>query len=395
MSLGKNNIISVSWGDHLTAGKGDGLLTTVELLRKRMKIWRDELGVTALQWRHQRDQHTEGVFTAAPGADMTDQIKSQLQIEWDDFTVVPRIAHELGLKSFVYATIYDEGRPLMSEKEREVSYHNKGHGQHRAWQSHITIENPEYLLTDRALQKRHWGVMSMAYPEVRNHLLERLLKLINGYEFDGLFICFRSQSRPPDFADEFGFNQPIRDEFLSRYGQDIWVDEFDKGLWRDLQGEYLSQFVESVSEGVRSLGKEFSIGCARGDVLGHPLGNVSLQWRDWVNKRVVDQLVINQNSAVCPSMWIDLWPMHRGGGYIQDYTSGEGMQQLGEQLTNEYLPVIKGKSTELYVARQWSNPDVEEEARISGHDAVSGIVYSSFRYDNSHLIAEHEGDWVF
>ena len=38
---------------------------------------------------------------------------------------------------------------------------------------------------------------------------------------------------------------------------------------------------------------------------------------------------------------------------------------------------------------------MEEEARISGDDAVSGIVYSSFRYDNSHLIAEHEGDWVF
>ena len=80
---------------------------------------------------------------------------------------------------------------------------------------------------------------------------------------------------------------------------------------------------------------------------------------------------------------------------MQDYTSGEGMQQLGEQLTDEYWPVIKGNSTELYVARQWSNPDVNEEAYISGHDAVSGLVYSSFRYDNSHLIAEHKGDWVF
>jgi len=56
--------------------------------------------------------------------------------------------------------------------------------------------------------------------------------------FDGLFVCLRSQSRPADFADQFGFNQPIRDEYLKRYGRDIWIEDFDIARGRNLKGEY-------------------------------------------------------------------------------------------------------------------------------------------------------------
>ena len=38
------NIVSVSWGDHLSFGEGDGRLDTPEKLRRRMPVWRDELG---------------------------------------------------------------------------------------------------------------------------------------------------------------------------------------------------------------------------------------------------------------------------------------------------------------------------------------------------------------
>ena len=48
------NIISVSWGDHLTFGVGDGVLDNVDSLKRRMEVWRDELGAGSLHWRQQR-----------------------------------------------------------------------------------------------------------------------------------------------------------------------------------------------------------------------------------------------------------------------------------------------------------------------------------------------------
>jgi hypothetical protein len=69
--------------------------------------------------------------------------------------------------------------------------------------------------------------------------------------FDGLFVCLRSQSRPADFADQFGFNQPVRDEFLKRYGRDIWVQGFGVRRWRDLLGEYLTVFLMELKDSLK------------------------------------------------------------------------------------------------------------------------------------------------
>ena len=57
MTLGHGrNIASVSWGDHLTFGEADGLLDTPDKLRRRLEVWRDELGTGTLHWRHGRGQ---------------------------------------------------------------------------------------------------------------------------------------------------------------------------------------------------------------------------------------------------------------------------------------------------------------------------------------------------
>ncbi len=385
------NIISVSWGDHLTFGVGDGVLDNVDSLKRRMEVWREELGAGSLHWRQQRTRR-DGKSTSAPGSDQG--AKLMTNIEWDDFEVVPRLSHEMGMPVYLYVPIFDEGRPLADEAERNVSFHNRGHGRDHSWQSRFTVEHPEYLTVDRSREKRQWGVLSLAYPEVRDHLCERFSNLLEGYGFDGLFVCLRSQSKPGEFADEFGFNQPVRDEYLRRYGRDIWTDDFDVGLWRDLQGEYLTAFVAQLREVTKASGHKLGIGCARGDIIGQPLGNALLQWREWLERDLVDQLVVNQSSAQCPSMWIQLWPMHRGGGYVQDYVSGHSMAPLEQQLTEEYGPALAGKPAELYVARQWSERSPSEEQALLDHPAVSGLVYSSFRFDNAEHIGAHRGDRV-
>jgi hypothetical protein len=384
-----SNIISVSWGDHLVFGEGDGRLDTPDAVARRMKVWREELNASTIHWRVPRSQ-LDGQFFFAKEHPST--MAAREQVDWDYRQVVPTLAHRLGMRVYLYVSIFDEGWPLAPKREREKSYHNAMHGQHGSWQSHFSRLNPKYTLADRA-GNRQWGVMSLAYMVVRAFFRERFESLLWDTRFDGLFVCLRSQSKPPSFADQFGFNEPIRREFKRRYGQDILNGEFDTQAWNDLQGEFLTVFLHNLHEDLKARGLRLGVGVPRGNILGPPLGNVTLPWWEWVVLGLVDELIIGQNSCKCPSMGHDLWPMHRGFGYVQNYLDGYNMPPLMEQLAEMYGPYFTNDHTSnLFVARQWDRPDKDEDAALLQQPGVSGLVFSSFQHD--HPGATERRDWV-
>jgi len=382
------NIVSVSWGDHLVFGEGDGRIDSPDALQRRMEHWRDDLGATIIHWRHLR-MRVEGHFYSARGRQHPILAHSS-DVDWNDFEVVPRLANEVGLRAYLYVSLFDDGWPLAPKKLREVSYHNAMHGQHVSWQSAFSRQHPEYAVVDRA-GRRQWGVLSLAYPEVRTEFCKRFLRLLAGYKFTGLFVCLRSQSRPAEFADQYGFNEPVRRNYLARYGRDICAEDFDLQDWRNLLGEYLTMFLSELRESLRPRRLRLAVGIARGDVLGPPLGNTTLQWREWVKRGLIDELVVNQNSSQCPSMWHQLWPMHRGYGYLQNYLDGYNLPSLLEHMSSTYAPIFAEQPAELYVARQWDERSEDEEAVLLTNPAVKGLVFSSFRFDNPEAVAR--GDW--
>ena len=389
MGTEPSNVVSVSWGDHLNFGGGDGRLATLEALQRRMTSWRDDLNAAILHWRIIR-AYIKGHYYVAKG--LKHPFRSQdSNLGWNFFQVVPHLAHSFGIKAYLYVSLFDEGWPLLPKKVREVSYHNAMHFQHISWQSTFSRENPEYGLTDRTGQQRQWGVLCLAYPEVRSHFCRRFVNLLENTEFDGLFVCLRSQSRPADFADQFGFNQPVRQDYLARYGRDICSKDFDLQQWRDLLGEYLTTFFIELRHKLNRLGLRLAVGVPRGDVLGAPMGNTTLYWREWVKRGIIDELVINQNSSQCPSMWHQLWPMHRGYGYLQNYLDGHNLPPLMDHLSSEYEAVFEDQPVELYVARQWDERSEAKEKELLSHPVVKGLVYSSFRFDNPGPVAK--GNW--
>jgi hypothetical protein len=383
------NIVSVSWGDHLSFGEGDGKLDTPEKLQRRLPVWRDELGAGALHWRMLRAR-IPGTYSAAPGYRHPSETAAA-RLGWDDFEIVPALARDAGLSPWLYVTVWDEGWPLASEEVRRVSYHNDMHGQHVAWQSDVTRDHPEWLAVDRDGRERQHGVVSLSYPEARRAFIDRWLRLIAPTRFDGLFVCVRSQSRPAEPADQFGFNEPARTDFIERFAVDPAREAFDVENWRALLGSYLTALLSDLRAALESVGKRLAIGCARGDVLGPPLGNATLPWRDWVRRSLVDRLVIDQNSSQCPSMWHQLWPMHRGTGYLQNYLDGTGLPSLEEHLSTAYAPVVADSRVELFVARQWCERSPKIESRLAAMSGVSGLVFGSFRHDN--LAAVRRNDW--
>jgi hypothetical protein len=383
------NVASVCWTDHLVFGEHDGRLDTPEKVARRMRAWRDELGAGALHWRALRAR-IPGRFFAARGY-RHPSFTAARTLAWDDLADVPDLAHDAGLQAWLYVSLFDEGWPLASPRVRTSSYHNAMHGRYVAWQSELTRMHPEWLAVDRGGRRRQWGVVCCAYPEARRAFVERWMALIGPTRFDGLFICRRSQSRPADHADQFGYNEPVRAEFGLRYGVDILRDDFDRQAWRDLSGEYLTALLTELREALARDRRSLGVGAARGDVLGPPFGNQTLHWRDWIGRGLVDHLVIDQNSSQCPSMWHQLWPMHRGTGYVQNYLDGQGLPSLAEHLRASYGPVLAGTSTRLHVARQWRDRCAETERELSATPGVDGLVFSSFRHDNPAAI--RRGDW--
>ena len=375
-----NNIVSVCWGDHLIFGEGDGRLAGPDALERRMQAWRKELGAEIIHWRATRDR-IKGRFYHARGQRHFFQA-SKAVVSYDDFVVVPGLARKLGLKSMLYVALFDEGWPLAPKKERAVSYHNRMHCQHVSWQSEFSYKHPHFAMVDRSGDRRQWGVMCLAYRKVRNHFIARFRRLLRQSDFDGLFVCLRSQSRPADYADQFGFNEPIRREFRRRFGADILKEDFDLQDWRDLQGEYLTLFFEELRAVLKRDGYLLGVGAPRGDIIGPPMGNARLNWQRWIQRGLIDQLVIDQNASRCPSMWHDLWPMHRGYGYLQNYVNGVNMPELTHHVRRTYGPVLKGKTTRLYVARQWRPRHTKVEQSLQRMRSISGLVFSSFRHDN-------------
>ncbi len=383
------NIVSVSWGDHLAFGEGNGRLATPDAVARRMERWRQDLGAGLMHWRVLRTR-IPGRFRAARGYVHPSKGRTR-DITWNEMETVPRLAIEAGLRPYLYVSLFDEGWPLAPARVRRTSYHNAMHGQHVAWQSAFSREHPEYAVIDRGGRQRQWGVLCLAYPEVRAHFVQRFLGWLKNSCFDGLFVCLRSQSRPADFADEYGFNEPVRCDYDARYHRDICTEDFDVDGWRHLSGEYLTCFLRELRQTLGRHALRLGVGAPRGDVIGPPLGNWHLPWRTWIDERLVDHLAINQNSSQCPSMWHELWPMHRGHGYVQNYLDGTGLPPLEAQLSADYLPAIAGKDTRVYVARQWSQRRCDEESALLAHPAVAGLVFSSFRHDNPEAIAR--ADW--
>ena len=79
-------------------------------------------------------------------------------------------------------------------------------------------------------------------------------------------------------------------------------------------GEHLTGFLRELRHALQPRHRTLSIGVGARRRHGPPLGNMTLDWRTWARERLIDALIVNQNSSSAPSMWHQLWPMHRGTG---------------------------------------------------------------------------------
>ncbi len=398
------NVISCSWGDHLEAWDDDAALDTPEKILKAAEEWQSVHGAGAIYWREMRTMSRFRVSFTALGSPPREVNSTYANLGFDEQAMITTQLKDMGFEIYMYTPIFDEGFPLSEGWQGGIF----------GWQSQFTLANPEYLAADKE-GRPHYGILEYAHDDARRYTLRRVLAGLADYDFDGVFICTRSQSKPAAYGDQFGFNQPVVEEFEKRYGINILERNFDLEAWRRLRGEFITQLLRDLKAALSERGKKLGVGVPRGDYIGPPLGNLYLDWRTWIREKIVDSLTIDQIAVRCPSFWHLMWPKHRAHGLLCNdadhygIKGGSGypdrrfwsiplpkgspeyqqaMDRLYGGIRDDYAPLCLEHGCKLNVARMWSRHDPEENARLLDTEGVSGVVIGSFGAEAEKRVGE-------
>lgn len=170
-------------------------------------------------------------------------------------------------------------------------------------QDYISIEHPEWMPVNKYGTRRQCGPIAFCYPEARSYLVNLLKDFLISKDYDGVSFYTYTENYDIRYQDEFGYNEPIVQEFKRRHRVDIRTQPFDKQAWARLQGEYVTQFFRELKSELSPQGKRVAVWLNQDDPnkpnywSASPLtitaGNIHMDWQQWVNEGIVDELMMN------------------------------------------------------------------------------------------------------
>ncbi|PYY04997.1 MAG: hypothetical protein DMG69_28250 [Acidobacteria bacterium] len=336
----KFRIMPVSYGDWVENGD---LFSSKEAIEASFKAIHD-YGSTHIYWRllweghpidkmlfygnnlQERNFRLKQPFEGTPYAWNPHEIRYPLEV-----------AHKLGMKFYVWVSIYNEGAPPAVAGEYW-------------YQSVFVYEHPEFQLVDRTGKRYYYGVLEWAYPQARKYWVDEIQEILDKYDVDGVYLDARPEAICPETADEFGFNDPVVKEYERRYGVNILREDFDLEKWRALRGEYFTLLVKEISDRIHAKGKLFSLGISRGDYIGYPVGNMKLEWRKWIEEKVIDYLHLDEyGHCSTSSLSAGLNPSAvQPYGFVTDYPTERGLKPLDVAVREDYGPLCHKHGVKLY-----------------------------------------------
>ena len=358
----EDTVIYVSWGDSIVVEAGDAKLDTPEKIERMMEFWAKELKAKAVFWRVS-DYMLRNYYKWDEVSPHFLNVCESILRKFDPMATAITTAHKYGMEIYAYDTIWDLGAPP------KFKYMDKYLFQ---WQSYFTIEHPEYQVIDRSGKKYQYGVLELAYPEAREYLLSQMDALLKKYNFDGIYWCTRSHSAPAASGDEFGYNQPIVDEYQKRYGKNILKDDFDLDKWRLLRGEYFVEFIKEAKS--RWPEKIMAVGIPRGRYFGPGYGNMYLDWEALVKNKLIDRLVL----GVWSGAW--LYPQRSADYAVQGYLCADeknfNVPDWPEAIDQIYGPLCEKNKVKLSVFngdRRLMNCKYLNSLMLDSPKAIRGI----------------------
>ncbi len=392
----KTKIARFSYGDEIdTTLHKEGRLSSKDAIERSFQYLRDH-GFTTIYWRMYWEGHPADSILSFNLTQMSQFALAAKEFEGTPYAWKPHeiawpveVAHRLGLKFYAWIVPFNgEGTPpgfyheyaarsfgkfLGEQPERRFRYWRAVKDPTNSflvyetefpYQSKFVHDHPEYQAVDRSGKRYHYGILEWAYPEARNYWLNDIKAIVDNYAVDGLYIDTRVELMGPEYADQYGFNEPVVKEFQKRYQVNILEEDFDIEKWRALRGEYFTLFLREISELVHARRKLLSLGTARGEYIGYPIGNMKLEWRKWISEKIVDEFHVDEYG----------WGWGpQGYGYVTDYATGRGLKPLDVAVREDYGPLCRSHGVKLYFACSPYRPRPISDECCAGRPTPNGI----------------------
>jgi hypothetical protein len=216
--------------------------------------------------------------------------------------VLVKHAHGHGIEVHPYVAVGHQGwwRPHPESALREflpILHLSKFASDHPAYFTK-TREGKSWLDIDRRQRLTGYpgvGLLSLAYPEVREYFTSLCVEFVQDYGVDGVQLEFII---PPTDEQGFcllGYDEPAMTAFRVEYGQDPReIDNSDEN-WMRFRAGYATQFIRELKEVLSNLEADVELSLqteATGSTFSEPANayKVMFDWPTWVEEQLFDVL---------------------------------------------------------------------------------------------------------
>jgi hypothetical protein len=220
-------------------------------------------------------------------------------------------AHRRGMEIWGVGTMFDWGSSADTPCSGDFPHNSE---------SRLRLEHPEWVPVDRSGALRQGGPIELAYPAARRALVDLHMKFMRRDGYDGMLFITYAENYSMRFQDEFGFNDPIVQEFKKRTGLDIRAKPFTRMASRDdwyaLRGEYVTAYLRELKAELAKSGKKLGLFVNPGRThfpqpwnvpeLMMTGGHIYFDLETWVRDGLVDELIAYGSSAAQPRATEDL-----------------------------------------------------------------------------------------
>ncbi len=195
------------------------------------------------------------------------------------------------------------------------------------------------------------------YPEVRK-LWSGWVDRILDTGVDGLDLRVSHHGSLVDEPTEYGYNDPVVQEFERRYGSEPSLSAEDRARLAGIRGEHYTDFVRDTAARVRKAGRKMQFHLhteafrpkpVHGQLMGFP-PNMHFDWKSWVSDGLADGITFRTS-------WFEAW---------EDPPEGEPDRQrldnsLSEPVAKDAIAFANRAGTPLYLNRYLARAiDIEE-----------------------------------
>ncbi len=165
-----------------------------------------------------------------------------------------KAAHNRGMEIWGVGTLWDWGSPADTPTFGDYPF---------PFESRLKLEHPEWTPLDRHGARKQGGPIELAYPEARKALVDLHVQEAVKAGYDGITFLTYAENYSMRFQDEFGFSDPIVEDFRKAHHVDLRTEDFKRGAsredWLRLRGSYITAYLRELRAELKKHGIKLGI----------------------------------------------------------------------------------------------------------------------------------------